>query len=100
MQRVKSVPLKKDKVKHKEKWKSRKGVFFLKMCEFVKERNVLHRVEMRKANWIGHILSRNCLIMHVIEGKTEGRMEVKKRRRRRSKQLLDDLKEKRRSCKL
>jgi len=70
------------------------------MYVFVKERNVLHRVKMRKANWIGHILSRNCLIKHVIEGKTEGRMEVKERRRRRRKQLLDNLKEKRRSCKL
>jgi hypothetical protein len=33
---------------------------------------------------------------HVIEGKLEGRIEMTGRRGRRSKQLLDDLKEKRR----
>jgi hypothetical protein len=43
---------------------------------------------MRKANWIGHILHRNCLLKHVIEGKTEGRIEVTGRR---CKQLLDEL---------
>jgi len=44
-----------------------------------------------KANWIGHILRRNCLLKHVIAGKTEER----RRRGRRLKQLLDDVKEKR-----
>jgi hypothetical protein len=39
-------------------------------------------------------LRRNCLIKHVIEGKIEGRVEVIRRREGRSKQLLDDLKEK------
>jgi hypothetical protein len=53
-----------------------------------------------KANWIGHILRRNCLLKHVIEGKAEGRIEMTGRRGRRRKQLLDDLKEKRRYCKL
>jgi hypothetical protein len=43
-------------------------------------------------NHIGHILHRNCLLKHVIEGKIDGRMEVKGRRGRRCKQLLDDLK--------
>jgi hypothetical protein len=33
------------------------------------ERNVLHKIKRRKANWIGHILRRNCLLKHVIEGK-------------------------------
>jgi hypothetical protein len=39
------------------------------------ERNVLHTrtIGRRKANWIGHILRRNCLLKHVIEGKLEGR---------------------------
>jgi hypothetical protein len=55
---------------------------------------------MRKANWIVHVLSRNCLIKHVTEGKIKGRMKVAERRGRRCKQLLDNLKEKRRSCKL
>jgi hypothetical protein len=33
------------------------------------ERNILHRIRRRKANWIGHILRRNCLLSHIIEGK-------------------------------
>jgi hypothetical protein len=55
----------------------------------------LHTIERRKANWTGHILRRNCLLKHVIDGKTEGRIKVTGRRGRRRKQLLDDLKEKR-----
>ena len=36
----------------------------------VKEkRNILHEISKRKANWIGHILRRNCLLQQVIEGK-------------------------------
>jgi hypothetical protein len=64
------------------------------------ERNILHTIKRRKANWIGHILCRNCLLKHVIERKVEGRIEMTGRRRRRCKQLLDDLKEKRRYWKL
>ena len=30
------------------------------------ERKILHRVTRRKANCVGHILCRNCLIKHVI----------------------------------
>jgi hypothetical protein len=60
------------------------------------ERNIVHTIKRRKANWIGHILRRNCLLNHVIEGKLEGRIEMTGRRGRRRKQLLDDLKEKRR----
>jgi tRNA pseudouridine-54 N-methylase len=51
--------------------------------------------KIRKANWIGHILRRNCLLKHVIEGKIERNIEVTGRCGRRRKQLLDDLKEKR-----
>jgi hypothetical protein len=58
------------------------------------ERNTVKRVKRRKANWIGHILLRNCLLKHVIEGKVEGKIEVMGSRGRRRKQLLDDLKEK------
>jgi hypothetical protein len=64
------------------------------------ERNILHTIKRRKANWIGHILRRNCLLKHVIEGKLEGRIEMTGRRGRRRKQLLYDLKEKRRYWKL
>jgi hypothetical protein len=64
------------------------------------ERNIVHTTKRRKANWIGHILRRNCLLKDVIEGKLEGRIEITGRRGRRRKQLLDDLKEKKRYCKL
>jgi hypothetical protein len=42
----------------------------------VMEKNIVHSMKRRKANWIGHILRRNCLLKHVIEGKLEGRIEV------------------------
>ena len=45
------------------------------------ERNILHTVKRRKANWIGHILRRNFLIEHVIEGKVEGRSDGKTRKK-------------------
>jgi hypothetical protein len=64
------------------------------------ERNILHTIKRRKTNWIGHILRRNCLLKHVTEGKLERRTEMTGRRGRRRKQLLDDLKEKRRYWKL
>jgi hypothetical protein len=60
------------------------------------ERNIVHTIKRRKANWICHILRRNCLLKHVIEGKVEGRIDMTGRRGRRRKQLLDDLKGKRR----
>jgi hypothetical protein len=28
------------------------------------DRNILHAINRRKANWVGHILSRNCLLKH------------------------------------
>ena len=59
------------------------------------QRNILRGISKRKANWIGHILRRNCLLQRVIEGKIKGEIEVTGRRRRRRKKLLDDLKEKR-----
>jgi len=33
------------------------------------QRNILHEIRKRKANWFGHILRRNCLLQRVIEGK-------------------------------
>jgi hypothetical protein len=60
------------------------------------ERNIVHTIKRRKANWIGHILRRNCLLKYMIEGKLEGRIEMTGRRERRRKRLLDYLKEKRR----
>jgi len=53
------------------------------------ERNNLHTIKRREANWIGHIVRRNCLLKHIIEGKIEGRTDVTGSRGRRRKQLLD-----------
>jgi len=36
------------------------------------QKNILHEIRKRKANWIGHILRRNCLLQRVIEGKIQG----------------------------
>jgi hypothetical protein len=54
------------------------------------ERNVLRTIK-RRANWLGHILHRNCLLKHIIEVKVKGRIEVTGTGGRRRKQLLDDL---------
>jgi hypothetical protein len=40
------------------------------------QRNILHEISKRKANWIGHILRRNCLLQQVIEGKIKAGVEV------------------------
>jgi hypothetical protein len=61
-----------------------------KLCKYYK----------RKANWIGHILCRNCLVKQVTEGKIQGRIEVTGRRGRRRKKLLDDLGDRRGYCHL
>jgi uncharacterized membrane protein len=45
------------------------------------ERNIPHTIKRRKANWIGQILGRNCLLKHVIEEKTEARNDGKKRKK-------------------
>jgi hypothetical protein len=59
------------------------------------QRNILHVTRKRKANWIGHILRRNCLLQRVIEGRIQGGIEVTGKRGRRRRKLLDDLKERR-----
>jgi len=59
------------------------------------ERNILYEIRKRKANLIGHILRQNCLLKQVIERKIEREIEVTRRRGRRRKQLLDDLKDRR-----
>ena len=69
--------------------------------DHVRNEEVLLRVnEQRnirkwKANWIGHILRRNCLLKQVTEGKIKGEMEMTRRRGRRWRKLLDDLKDRR-----
>ena len=59
------------------------------------QRNILHTIKTRKANWIGHIMRRNCLLRRIIEGRLEGGIEVKGRQGRRRKQPLDNLEESR-----
>ena len=59
------------------------------------KRSILHEIRKRKANWIGHILRRNCLLKQVIEGMIKGEVEVKRRRGRRRNKLPDDLKDRR-----
>jgi len=55
------------------------------------EKHILHTTKRRTGNWIGDML-RNCILKHVVEGKMETKIEMTGRRRRRRKQLLDDLK--------
>jgi hypothetical protein len=52
----------------------------------------VHTIIREKVNWIGHILHRNYILKHVIEGNVEGTG----RRERRRKHLLNDLKERER----
>jgi hypothetical protein len=60
-----------------------------------KQRNILLEISKRKANWIGHILRRNCLLQQVIERKIKWGIEVTGRRGRRRGKLVVVLKERR-----
>jgi len=64
------------------------------------QRNILHEIRKRKANWVGHILRRNCLLQQGIEGTIKGQIEVTRRLGRRRKKLLDDPKDRRGYCQL
>ena len=56
------------------------------------EKNILQTIKRRKADWIGHILRRNCSLRHVTERKREGMIEVAGRRGgRKREELLDAL---------
>jgi len=59
------------------------------------ERSILQEIRKRKANWIGHSLRRNSLLKEIVEGKIKGEMKVTRRRGRRRKTLLDNLKDRR-----
>ena len=56
------------------------------------QRNIIRTIKRRKANWIGYILHRNCLLIHIIEKKVGGGIKVTGRQGKRRKQLLYDLK--------
>jgi hypothetical protein len=51
----------------------RNGEVLLRVKE---QRNILHEMSKRKANWIGRILCRNCLVQRVIERKIKGGIGV------------------------
>jgi hypothetical protein len=38
------------------------------------ERNILHAIKRKKVNWVSHMLCRNCLLKHTIEGKIAGKI--------------------------
>ena len=67
-------------------------VFPFYKCSFIcilrEKRTLLNNILCRKANWIGHILRRNCLLHDAIEGLMT---KVKGVGRRRRTQLLNDL---------
>jgi hypothetical protein len=65
------------------------------LLRVTEQRNILLEISKWKANWIGHILCRNCLLQQDIEGKIKGVIEVTGRRGRRRRKLLVDLKERR-----
>jgi hypothetical protein len=47
------------------------------------QRNILHEISKRKANWIGHVLRRNCLLLvHVIEVNIKGGISDRKTRKK------------------
>jgi hypothetical protein len=53
-----------------------------KVLHRVKEqRNIQREIRKRKANWIGQMLCRNCLIQKVIEGKIKGRERTDRKTR-------------------
>jgi hypothetical protein len=53
------------------------------------DRNIVNTVNRTKADRIGHILLRNCFIKLVIEGNIEERIQVKGKRGRGRKQILN-----------
>jgi hypothetical protein len=76
-----------EKINWTDNVKNKEGLLRVK-----EQRNILHEISKRKANWIGHMLRKNCLLKRGIEGKIKGEIEVTGRRCRK---LLDDLKERR-----
>jgi hypothetical protein len=64
------------------------------------EINTLTTVKREECKWVSHILRRNCLLKHSVEGKLEGKIGVTGRRGRRIKQLRYDLRKTREYWKL
>ena len=55
------------------------------------DRNILRTIKRKKANRIGRISRRQCLLKHGIKENIEGKIGAMERREIRSKQLLDDI---------
>jgi hypothetical protein len=55
----------------------RNDVVLLRVKE---QRNILHDICNRKANWVVHILRRTCLLQRITDRKTQGGIEVTGRR--------------------
>ena len=80
----------------KKKFRRQKVLIRLILVQTIRvreDRNILHSVKGRKANPIGHILCKNCLLKHLIEEKGDRRLEVTRRWGKRRKQLHTDLRE-------
>ena len=52
----------------REEWKDRKVTNEQVLVRIGEKRTLLKNILRRKANWIGHILRRNCLLHDAIEG--------------------------------
>ena len=63
------------------------------LLKFKEQKNILHEISKRNGKWISIFLHRNCLLQRVIKGKIKAGIEVKGKRGRRRRKLLDDLKE-------
>jgi hypothetical protein len=46
------------------------------------QRNILHEIHKRKANWIGHILRRNCFYNGLLKKRYKGDKSDKKTRKK------------------
>jgi hypothetical protein len=67
---------------------------YVELLHRVKEKgNILRRIKREMANFIGHILRRNCLLNHTVEEKIGGGIYVTGKRGRRCEQLFGDIKE-------
>ena len=59
-------------------------IYIYMLLRVKEQRNILYEIRKRKANWIGHILRRNCLLQRVIEGKIKGGIEVDRKTRKKT----------------
>ena len=69
------------------------------LCRVQEEKKILHTIEKRKTYWI-FIPCVETAFKHILLKKDKGKIVVKGRRRRRCKQVPNDLKEMTSYCKL